>query len=395
MVIARYPFFLLIILSVMMLSACGNTVVHKGAPIDHYPKTTDGIIDPVEIATVLDLRQTTNIESLIPSLRDNRVVYIGETHDNYSHHNAQFEIIAALKAQGADLAIGMEMFQRPFQKYLDDYIAGTITEAEMLRKTEWYDRWVYDYRYYRPILNFAQEYGIPVIALNTPREITSQVSKQGIESLTDQQRSQIPADIDYSDAAYSERLRAIFRQHDEKAERNFERFKQVQLLWDEGMALRAADYLKEHPGKQLVVLAGSGHLMHGSGIPNRVKRRLPVASAIVLPGGDLKVEPGIADFIIFPRKVSLPAAALMGIYMDQTAEGVRVSELAKEGAAEKSGIQRDDVIVGFDGVDVTSTADIRIGLLSKRPGDHVRVDVLRKGVLFGSKRIAMDLVLGE
>ncbi|MDF1530466.1 MAG: ChaN family lipoprotein, partial [Sedimenticola sp.] len=154
MVIARYPFFLLIILSVMMLSACGNTVVHKGAPIDHYPKITDGIIDPVEIATVLDLRQTTNIESLIPSLRDNRVVYIGETHDNYSHHNAQFEIIAALKAQGADLAIGMEMFQRPFQKYLDDYIAGTITETEMLRKTEWYDRWVYDYRYYRPILNF-------------------------------------------------------------------------------------------------------------------------------------------------------------------------------------------------------------------------------------------------
>jgi hypothetical protein len=265
----------------------------------------------------------------------------------------------------------------------------------MLRKTEWYERWSYDYRHYRPILTFAKTHAIPVIALNTPREITGQVSQNGIESLSDQQRKQIPVDIDYSDSAYTERLRSIFMQHGEKADRNFERFLQVQLLWDEGMAERIASFLKDNPGKHLVVLAGSGHLMYGSGIPSRVERRVPVSSAIILPGGELRIEPEIADYVIFPQKVSLPSAALMGIYMEPADIGVRVSGVADDGAANKAGVEKGDIILSFDELNVTAPADLRIGLLDKRPGDQVRIEILRKSVLFGEKKVALDLILGE
>lgn len=395
MVIARYPFFLVMIMSVQMLTACGNTVAQKQIASESGYKTVAAQHQATVSAVMLDLNATKDIEALIPSLLTKRVIYIGEMHDNFSHHMAQLEIITALRSAGAELVIGMEMFQRPFQPYLDDYIAGAITEAEMLRKTEWYERWSYDYRHYRPILNFAKKHAIPIIALNTPREITGQVSQKGIESLSDQQRKQIPAEIDYSDSDYSERLRGIFMQHAEKADRSFERFLQVQLLWDEGMAERAASFLRDNPDKRLLVLAGSGHLMYGSGIPRRVERRVPIPSAIILPGGELRIEREIADYVIFPQKVSLPSAALMGIYMEPADKGVRVSRVADEGAANKAGVQKDDIILSFDGLSVTAPADLRIGLLDKRPGDQVRMEILRKGVLFGEKRVTLDLILGE
>jgi len=39
------------------------------------------------------------------------------------------------------------------------------------------------------------------------------------------------------------------------------------------MAERAADYLQRNPKRRMVVLAGSGHLMYGQGIPKRLLRR--------------------------------------------------------------------------------------------------------------------------
>ena len=52
----------------------------------------------------------------------------------------------------------------------------------------------------------------------------------------------------------------------------FDNFYQSQILWDETMAHSAADFLKEKPGYQLVVLAGEEHIMYDSGIPQRLKR---------------------------------------------------------------------------------------------------------------------------
>ncbi|MCW8908573.1 MAG: ChaN family lipoprotein [Sedimenticola sp.] len=399
MVIARYALFLLLIVSFLSLGACGNTVLRSQAVPGNAHAVSDqaevGAVPEADAAVVLNLKQTLDIDRLIPILTHQRVVFIGETHDNFAHHRAQLELIRSLHRAGADLAIGMEMFQQPFQSYLDDFVSGTITEGDMLRGTEWYQRWVYDYRHYRPILQFAREQGIPVIALNVPRELTGAISEKGLEALDPQQRSQLPAEFDFSDRDYSARLRTVFDQHAGGSGRSFERFEQVQLAWDEGMAETAADYLADNPGKQLVVLAGSGHLMHGSGIPNRVKRRQSVSSAIVLPGGDLRLQPGIADYVVFPKQEKLPPAALIGIYMEESEEGVRVSRLAENGAAAEAGIKPDDIILDFDGNPIRSTIDLRIGLLDRQPGEKVSMTVLRRGLLFGEERVEMDVVLGQ
>lgn len=398
MFIARYSLRLPLILVLLFLGGCGNTMVQKDTVRAHPSKPTNAPSEvPADsgITTALDLQQLTDIDALIPKLRNRRAVFVGETHDDYSHHQAQLAVIRGLHQTGGDLAIGMEMFQSPFQKYLDEYIAGDLSEGDLLRKTEWYERWVYDYRYYRPILRFARENAIPVIALNVPREIIRQVSESGLDSLKDPQRAQIPREIDYSDQLYRERLRSVFEQHAVRPGSDFDSFVQIQLLWDEGMAEQAADYLEAYPEKQMVVLAGTGHLMYGSGIPNRVKRRLADSTAILLPAGNLKVEPGIADFMLFPRSASLPPAALMGIFMEASEEGVLVSQLSTGGAAEQAGIQQGDIVISFDGTTVTSPTDLRIELMDKRPGEHVQVTVLRRGLFWGERKIGKELTLGQ
>jgi uncharacterized iron-regulated protein len=324
---------------------------------------------------VLDPKSVASLESIIPRLADKRVVYVGETHDRFEHHLNQLEIIRRLHEVHPNLAVGMEYFQQPFQQFLDDYISGSITEKEFLKSTEYYSRWRFDYRLYRPILSYAREHRIPIIALNISKEITSKVGKSGLESLTVEERARIPREIDRSDSDYRRRLSEVLEMHPTL---NFDNFFEAQLLWDEGMAERAANYLKENPENRLILLAGSGHLAYGSGIPKRLSRRIEHDSAIVLNGIDFGVAPDVADYILIPEPVELPPQGLLGVYMSETPEGVTVNAFSEISAAKDDGMKKGDQILSLDGEPVSTSADVKLALLDKLPGDQVQIDIRRK-----------------
>ncbi|MEO1446323.1 MAG: ChaN family lipoprotein [Cyanobacteria bacterium J06635_11] len=229
------------------------------------------------------------------------VVYLGERHDSEVDHAAQLTIIEGLYAADPDMAIALEMFQRPFQPALDAYLAGDITEAELIKQSEYESRWGYDWELYAPIIRFAKENQIPLIALNTPTEITRQVAGQGLESLSGDALTYIPpvADIDTTDEAYREAISGVFNAHGGAGHSlDFENFFAAQVLWDETMAERIVQQLEADPERQVVVLAGEGHIAYDYGIPNRVERRLPeVAQASVrLIESAQEAQPGFADF---------------------------------------------------------------------------------------------------
>jgi uncharacterized iron-regulated protein len=385
---------LLPILSVtLLIGACNASNVQKG--ISGNLQSGKDMSEGSMGSKVLDLRSPATLDRIIPELSESRVIYVGEAHDAYGHHLNQLEIIRRLYAADPDMAIGMEFFQQPFQGVLDDYIAGTLDEREMLARSEWYERWQYDYRLYRPILEFARHNRIPLIALNLPREITERASAVGITGLNEKEGSMIPSEIDRSDLAYRERLRKVFSQHPHSESGDFDRFEDVQLLWDEGMAERAAGYLKANPRKRMVVLAGSGHLMFGSGIPSRVHRRLPEHFSILLPADNIPVRPGVADFVVFPEPAELPRRGMMGVFLIPAEKGMQIDKMVSDGAAEKAGLKKNDLIEKLDGVSVQSMSDIRIALLDKSPGDHVKVSVLRKRLVAQDQRIEVQLELGE
>ncbi|MGE5154751.1 MAG: ChaN family lipoprotein [Bdellovibrio bacteriovorus] len=344
---------------------------------------------------VLDPRTLTDMERLIDTIADRRVVFVGESHDRYEDHLNQLAVIEGLHRRGKDLAIGMEFFQQPFQGALDAFVAGEIDEAELLRRTEYFDRWRYDYRLYRPILRFAREHGIPVLALNLESELTEKVGQGGIGSLTPEEQARIPVELDREDSAYRARVKQVFDMHPTREDRSFEHFLEVQLLWDEGMADQAARYLSEHPGKTLVVLAGAGHVEYGQGIPKRVLRRVQVPAASLLNGSARDLDPEAADFLLYPRRVELPATGLLGIMLGKHSEGegARVQGFAEGSGAKAAGLREGDRIVRVGEHPVSRYADIRIALIDSRPGQRLPVEVRRTHVIGADEELTFEVEL--
>ncbi len=342
---------------------------------------------------VLDLQSLYPMGKLVDQLAGKRIVYVGESHDRYEDHLNQLAVIEGLFQRNRDLAIGMEFFQQPFQVHLDRYVGGEISEEDLLSQTEYFNRWRFDYRLYQPILRFARENRIPLIALNLPEELTKKVGDVGIDGLSAEEARQIPEELDRSDEAYRERVRRVFEHHPKSSEANFEHFYEVQLLWDEGMAERAAAYLEKNPDKQLVVLAGSGHLEFGQGIPKRLARRVSASSAIVLAGSAHEVEPGVADYLLFPEPVDLPPAGLMGIFLETEAEGVAAKGFSEGSGAEEAGIREGDRILSVGGMPINSYGDVRIALLNRKPKEKVTVTVLRDRVLLGAEQLTFEVEL--
>ncbi|NJM18039.1 MAG: ChaN family lipoprotein [Richelia sp. SL_2_1] len=220
-----------------------------------------------------------NLDKIFPELKKAQVIYLGETHDSNQDHENQLKIIQELYKNNTQIAIGMEMFQRPFQQVVNQYIAGKITEAELIEKTEYKTRWGFDWQLYAPILRFAKQKQIPVLALNTPSEITRKVSRQGINKLTNEEKKLIPpiTEIDTNNIAYRQMVLKAFQQHQSAGHGNSSsanNFFLAQVLWDETMADGIAKFIKANPNYQVIVLAGQGHIVYGYGIPSRVERRI-------------------------------------------------------------------------------------------------------------------------
>ena len=325
----------------------------------------------------LNFNEPLPLDLLVAQLATKRVVFVGEIHDRYDHHLNQLEIIKRLHELDPKLAIGVEYFQQPFQKQVDDYIEGRTPESEFLRATEYYQRWGYDYRLYAPIFRYARDQRIPVRALNVPTALTSAVAKVGIAGLSEQQRAYLPRQIEPADEEYKNRLRDAFEGHPGLKPDAFNHFVEAQLVWDEGMAESAAAYLEANTGRRMVILAGAGHVEYGSGIPKRLKRRTNVTYAIVLNSGE-DVEPHIADYFLLSQKQELPGGGILGVTLRETNGECRIASLSSGGGAEKAGLKKGDVLAEIDAVSVKTAADVHLAIWDKKPGGRVRVKVRRR-----------------
>ncbi len=357
----------------LMLTGCDS----EGTRPDVVAK--DGVRVAYSGSLALELSSVVDTAAFVAKIADKRVIYVGEKHDRYEQHLNQLAVIKGLYAQNPNMAIGLEQFQRPFQHVLDDFVARRIDTVTMLKQSEWFVRWRFDYRLYAPILDFARQEGIPLLALNADKDITQQISESGLWSLSADQRLQIAQDIDRSDKDYIESLNQVFRLHPGWEKKNFDRFVDVQLVWDETMAETVVDYLKSYPKRRVVVLAGSGHIAYRSGIPDRVARRMEVAQVTVIQDVQSATEltTNIADWILMPEPKTLPPSGKMGIIMTDESRGVRIEDVVASSGAEQAGLQSGDVIVGMNEKTITDTSDVRIQLYEKSPGDTVKVQVLR------------------
>jgi uncharacterized iron-regulated protein len=258
--------------SSLLLAGCGAS-----APSVEGPASRGLVVIDTATGARLDL------EGLAAALDGVRVVYIGERHDSALDHQLQRDVIDALHARDPSLAIGMEMFQHPFQAPLDEWSRGTLSEDDLLARTEWRERWSLDFALYRPILALAREHGLPVIALNARRELTRAIARDGLESLSPELRAELP-ELATDDAEHRAMVAEALGGHEGMDPARLERFYLAQLTWDEAMATRVAAIMQgEQAPHRMVVLAGRMHVERGLGIPRRAARRGAAPFRVLLP----------------------------------------------------------------------------------------------------------------
>ena len=325
-----------------------------------------------------------------------RLVLFGESHTSMDVHRAQLQLLRELHASGRPLLIGLEMFPYTAQEGLDRWVAGLLTEPGFLELAHWYEHWGLHWGYYRDVFLFARDHGVPLVAVNAPREVVSAVHRKGLEELSVEEREHVPPSIDLESDDHRTLFRTYFLEedgtiHSEMSDEQLEAMRAAQVTWDAAMAYNAVRSLEAHEEDAvMVVLIGSGHAAYGLGAERQARQWLEgeVASVIPVPieDGDGErveaVQASYADFVWGLPPADQPLYPMLGastVPAEGEASGRRVIFVPEDSVAERAGLAVGDVIVAGDGVVILDKETYNRTLASYRWGDRALFTVLRDG----------------
>jgi uncharacterized iron-regulated protein len=341
----------LIALTFLACACAGSGLRLAGRGLDLKP---DQIVD-------LKSRAPVGYDQMVADLVQARVIFIGELHTHAAQHEHQLKIIKSLWQANPKLTIGLELFERDRQGFLDRWMAGDIPEDDFKREILQNDFNHATLDVYYPLLAWAREKKVPLMALNAPRTITSQIAKFGPGSLEDQQRGRIAAEIEPGPPEYQTRVLAAFGHH--QVATDPDNFFFAQVTWDETMAESLASYLTSPAGagRQVVVIAGNQHVYHGYGVPGRLMRRLPVSQRLLLMMVSTENEtlgPKAGDYVWITAPEQQKERARLGIGLERSEGGLVVTKVLEGSEAERVGLAVGDRILTMDGAAVTSPMDL-------------------------------------
>ncbi len=335
-----------------------------------------------------------SFRQLLDDLRESRVIYIGESHDQMEHHQIQRRMISGLAKQGREVVIAMEMFQKSQQPLLDLWSQGHLTEEEFLRLVQWETTWGMDYQLYKGILDEAKERRLNILGLNVPRELVRMIAQKGVEGLSEEERKRLP-DLDLTDQHHRIYIEGIYKSHEAGLAKDFEKFYQAQVLWDEGMAQHLSEFLSSPKGvgKIVVVLTGNGHILYHFGIPKRLYRRNPFPyKTIILKEWKKGIEdapeiiPGslpLGDYLWITHPSSPQRERpKIGIVLREEKEpdGVWIERVLPKSPAENAGFASGDKILSVDGKEIKRLRDLHDAVTRKDRGEILLFTIERNGL---------------
>lgn len=330
------------------------------------------------------------IDTLIPSALNHDLIFISEHHDNYAHHLNQLEIIQKLNNSSKKLAVALEMVPAKYQNVLNDFIAGKITEKEMLQNIDYYGNWGFDYSLYAPIFKYARDNGIELVALNISDNVTNKAYRDNMTSLTDEEKAELPETMNLLNKKYERELKNIFKNHNIN-NGVFSNFYLAQNIWDEAMAHNLVKYADKNLDKRIVVLCGSGHAGKDTGIPLRYKRITGKSSFVIMQ--DEQINPLKADYVITTNYVESNGTPKIGIYMsdkEEDADKVRISKIDENSPASEAGLKEGDVFLKCGYHDIKNIGSLRYALFEKGYNSSIECTILR-----GKNKISKVIKLFE
>ena len=176
-----------------------------------------------------------------------------------------------MHAQYADkIVLSMEMFETDGQLVLNEYLAGTIDESRFSRDIRLWS----NYKDYRPMIEYAKQNKIQVIAANPPRRYVSLVNRRGMRSLDslskDAKKFLPPLPYDTLTGRYREKFMDIMKGTPGSTSQNIY---YSQNLWDAGMAYSIYSYLKKNKHKKVFHCVGGFHTEEKLGTAAQLQMR--------------------------------------------------------------------------------------------------------------------------
>jgi uncharacterized iron-regulated protein len=289
----------LILLLVVALAAC-TTTASGGHIAIVMPALNDLTSFALMRADLGDRAPSAiSVDEAADLLKDYDVIFLGEWHDHPGNHLAQMALFRAIHQRAPRLALSMEQFERDVQPVVDDYMAGRVGEENLRSRGRAWSNYAESYR---PLVEYAKEHKLHVIAAEAPTRVVRCVGQEGAEFLArlgPEQRRWAAAELHLGDSAYRDKFLRFLAEdgaHGQDAGakeaaapgagpsaaalRSFA----AQVTRDDTMAESIYLHLQKNPGAKVVHLTGAFHVEGFLGTVERLKLRAPgLKIAVVAP----------------------------------------------------------------------------------------------------------------
>lgn len=202
-------------------------------------------------------KQIITIDKIIEDCNKADVLFFGEEHNDSAGHYLEHIIFQALyKKYSNNIALSLEMFEADNQVALNDYLSGFIPEDRFEKDVRLWK----NYKDYRPMIEFAKQNKLNVIAANPPRRYVTMVSRKGMKSLDslsiNSKKFLPPLPYDTLTGRYREKF---FETMKGSPGGDNPRVYHSQSLWDAGMSYNMYKFWKKNKEKKIFHCVGRFH----------------------------------------------------------------------------------------------------------------------------------------
>jgi uncharacterized iron-regulated protein len=242
-------------------------------------------------------------EALARALATRPSALLGEVHDNPAQHALRAAALKRALEAGARPALAFEQFDRNQQRDIDRVRRerpGDAAALVALGATGW--RW----EDYRPFLQLALDYDLPIVAANLSRADAFGVSREGWRAVFDDATIERLRLDTLPEAFLAAHVQAAVQGHcDLLSAASALPFARAQIARD----IVLAQSIRPHLARGVVLLTGNGHARNDVGVPYWLaapERRGVVTIALVEAGEGADATPGRFDVVFATAAAERP-----------------------------------------------------------------------------------------
>ena len=113
--------------------------------------------------------KASDLQTIYTCLQQVQVVFGGDFHPFSQAQRAHLRILRKM-VEDRPVVLALECLFVEHQGFVDQFLAGEMSEKQFLRKVQWDSKWGFPWTHYRPFFDFARTHKLPLLGLNVQVE---------------------------------------------------------------------------------------------------------------------------------------------------------------------------------------------------------------------------------